>query len=172
MWQTSCILLGLGCRQVHIDNANYFNILWKIQFYVLFSALGKLFLSIQVCVKGYYKSMSRCTKCPTLLWLIAQMVFIVCVIFLLIFILLRDESKTKGQGRTLSDVALARLKIVVGFYQVYFNFLSFSLKWFISLSLTRIILHQNIREVGLVEIVFISFPSRQNYGEIICPSKS
>ena len=81
------------------------------------------------------------------------MVFIVCTIFLLIFILFRDESKTKGQGRTLSDVVLARLKIVVGFYQVYFNFLSFSLKWFISLSLTRIFLHQNIREAGLVEIL-------------------
>ncbi|XP_073246500.1 uncharacterized protein [Porites lutea] len=72
----------------------------------------------EVCVKGHYKSMSRCTKCPTLPWLITQMVFIVCAIFLLIFILFRDESKTKGKGRTLSDVVLARLKIVVGFYQV------------------------------------------------------
>ena len=84
----------------------------------LFSAPTKLFLSIQVCVKGYYKSMSRCTKCPTLPWLITQMAFIVCAIFLLIFILFRDESKTKGKRRTLSDVVLARLKIVVGFYQV------------------------------------------------------
>ena len=99
---------GLGCRQVHVHNANYFKILWKIQFYVLFSALGKLFLSIQVYVKGYYKSMPRCTKCPTLPWLITQMVFIVCTIFLLIFILFRDKSKTKGQGRSLSDVVLAR----------------------------------------------------------------
>ena len=48
----------------------------------------------------------------------------------------------------------------------------FSLKWFISLSLSRIFLHQNIHEAGLVEIVFISFPSRPNYGEIICPSKA
>ena len=63
------------------------------------------------------------------------MVFIVCAIFLLIFILFRDESKTKGKGRTLSDVVLARLKIVVGFYQVYFNFLSFSLKLFFSFKL-------------------------------------
>ena len=112
---------------------------------MLFSAPTKLFLSIQVCVKGYYKSMSRCTKCPTLPWLITQMVFIVCVIFLLIYILFRDESKTKGKGRTLSDVVLARLKIVVGFYQVYFNFLSFSLKFFFSLSLTGIFIHPNIQ---------------------------
>ena len=138
---------------MHVHNANYFKILWKIQFYVLFSALGKLFLSIQVYVKGYYKSMPRCTKCPTLPWLITQMLFIVCTIFLLIFILFREESKTKGQGRTLSDVVLARLTIVVGFYQIYFNFLPFSLKLFISLSLTRIFLHQSIREARLVEIL-------------------
>ena len=144
---------GLGCRQVHVHNANYFKILWKIQFYVLFSALGKLFLSIQVYVKGYYKSMPRCTKCPTLPWLITQILFIVCTIFLLIFILFREESKTKGQGRTLSDVVLARLTIVVGFYQIYFNFLPFSLKLFIYLSLTRIFLHQSIREARLVEIL-------------------
>ena len=125
---------GLGCRQVHIHNANYFKILWKIQFYVLLSALGKRFLSIQVYVKGHYKSMPRCTKCPTLPWLITQMVFIVCTIFLLIFILFRDESKTKGQGRTLSDVVLARLKIVVGFYQIYFNFLPFSFIYFFKLN--------------------------------------
>ena len=158
---------------MHIHNANYFKILWKIQFYVLFSALGKLFLSIQVCVKGYYKSMSRCTKCPTLPWLITQMVFIVCAIFLLIFILFRDESKTKGKGRTLSDVVLARLKIVVGFYQVYFNFSSFSLKLFFSLSLIGMFLHPNIWAARLLEVVqFISFPSRPSYGEIICPFNS
>ena len=92
-------------------------------------------------------------QCPTLPWLITQMLFIVCTIFLLIFILFREESKTKGQGRTLSDVVLARLTIVVGFYQIYFNFLPFSLKLFISLSLTRIFLHQSIREARLVEIL-------------------
>ena len=140
---------------------------------MLFSAPTKLFLLIQVCVKGYYKSMSRCTKCPSLPWLITQMVFIVCAIFLLIFILFRDESKTKGKGRALSDVVLARLKIVVGFYQVYFYFLSFSLKLFFSLSLTGMLLHPNTCAAGLLEVVhFISFPSRPSYCEIICPFNS
>lgn len=72
----------------------------------------------EVCVKGYYQSMSRCTKCLTLPWLITQMIFIVCAIFLLVFILVRDDSKAKSKARTLSDVVLARLKIIVGFYQV------------------------------------------------------
>ena len=80
---------------------------------------------LQVCVKGYYQSMSRCTKCPTLPWLIVQMVFIVCAIFLLVFILIRDDSKAKSKTRTLSDVVLARLKIIVGFYQVFNCLVSF-----------------------------------------------
>ncbi|XP_078346174.1 uncharacterized protein LOC144631589 isoform X1 [Oculina patagonica] len=72
----------------------------------------------EVCVKGYYKSMSRCAKCPTLPVLITQMFFIACAVLLLIFILVRDERKAKSKGRTLSDVVLARLKIVIAFYQV------------------------------------------------------
>ena len=83
------------------------------------------------------------------------MVFIVCAIFLLIFILFRDESKTKGKGRTLSDVVLARLKIVVGFYQVYFNFFSFSLKLFFSLCLTGIFLHPITCAAGLFETFYL-----------------
>ena len=62
--------------------------------------------------------MSRCAKCPTLPWLVIQMTFIVCVILLVIFILVRDDRKAKGRARTLSDIVLARLKIVIGFYQV------------------------------------------------------
>ena len=103
--------------------------LWRIQFNVLFTAPTKLFLSFNSGVRQRILQVHvTMHKVPHLL--ITQMVFIVCAIFLLIFILFRDESKTKGKGRTLSDVVLARLKIVIGFYQVYFNFLSFSLKLF------------------------------------------
>ncbi|XP_022793797.1 putative leucine-rich repeat-containing protein DDB_G0281931 isoform X2 [Stylophora pistillata] len=72
----------------------------------------------EVCNKGYYKSLTRCTKCPSLLWLLAQMAAIAFVIIILIFILVRDERGAKIKGRTLSDIVLARLKIVIGFYQV------------------------------------------------------
>ena len=77
-----------------------------------------LLFVLQVCVKGFYKSMSRCTKCPTLPWLVTQMIVVICVIFFLVFILVRDDRKAKAKGRTLSDMVLARLKIVIGFYQV------------------------------------------------------
>ena len=146
--------------------------LWRIQFNVLFTAPTKLFLSFNSGVRQRILQVHvTMYKVPHLL--ITQMVFIVCAIFLLIFILFRDESKTKGKGRTLSDVVLARLKIVVGFYQVYFNFSSFSLKLFFSLSLIGMFLHPNIWAARLLEVVqFISFPSRPSYGEIICPFKS
>ena len=71
-----------------------------------------------VCIEGYYKSMSRCTQCPTIPWLVVQMVFVVCCICVVVFILIRYDKRTKVRGRTLSDIFLARLKIVVGFYQV------------------------------------------------------
>ena len=44
---------------------------------------------------------------------------------LLIFILVRDDGKAKSKARTLSDVVLARLKIIVGFYQVFHSLVSF-----------------------------------------------
>ncbi|XP_068716660.1 uncharacterized protein [Montipora capricornis] len=72
----------------------------------------------EVCIEGYYKSMSRCTQCPTIPWLVVQMVFVVCFICVVVFILIRYDKRTKVRGRTLSDIFLARLKIVVGFYQV------------------------------------------------------
>lgn len=84
-----------------------------------------LFCFLQVCVKGYYQSLSRCTKCPTLPWLITQMILIVCAVFLFVFILVRDDRKAKSKARTLSDVVLARLKIIVGFYQVFHGLVSF-----------------------------------------------
>ncbi|XP_032222508.1 uncharacterized protein LOC5521529 [Nematostella vectensis] len=72
----------------------------------------------EVCEKGFHKSMSRCVKCPTLPWLIVQLSMIGFIFLVIILILLRDERKEKYKNRTLTDVVLARLKIVVGFYQV------------------------------------------------------
>ena len=71
-----------------------------------------------MCIEGYYKSMSRCTQCPTIPWLVVQMVFVVCCICVVVFILIRYDKRTKVKGRTLSDIFLVPLKIVVGFYQV------------------------------------------------------
>ena len=62
--------------------------------------------------------MNRCSKCPEFKWMVLQVALIAFGIFSLICILLREDKKTKKTGRTLADVLLARLKIVIGFYQV------------------------------------------------------
>ena len=85
--------------------------------------------------------MSRCTKCPTLPWLITQIIFIVCAIFLFIFILVRDDRKAKSKARTLSDIVLARLKIIVGFYQVFHGLLSFKAP---TIKLFLIMIHKEV----------------------------
>lgn len=114
LWQNSDRNSGLGNPHLSPRNSTSRSRGFKTNDLSLIS-----FFLLQVCVKGYHKSMSRCTKCPSLPILITQMFFIACALFLLIFILVRDERRSKSKGRTLSDVVLARLKIVVAFYQVF-----------------------------------------------------
>ena len=70
--------------------------------------------------------MNRCSKCPEFKWMVLQVALIAFGIFSLICILLREDKKTKKTGRTLADVLLARLKIVIGFYQVSIEITGFS----------------------------------------------
>ncbi|XP_031564441.1 putative leucine-rich repeat-containing protein DDB_G0281931 [Actinia tenebrosa] len=70
-----------------------------------------------VCSKGFYMLASTCRKCPSLPWIIAQVVLITVIITgLLIFMI--KEKKSKSNKRSLSDAMTARLKIVIGFFQV------------------------------------------------------
>lgn len=71
-----------------------------------------------VCGNGYFKALVKCQKCPTLPWIIGQIV-IVAVVFLLTLVLITRDKRNEGSGgRSLTDIFLARLKIVIGFYQV------------------------------------------------------
>ena len=71
-----------------------------------------------VCVNKYYKLLTRCLKCPTLPWLVVQVFLVAAVVFVLIYFTVKERRKPKGQKRSASDAFLAKLKIVVGFYQV------------------------------------------------------
>ena len=62
--------------------------------------------------------MSRCAQCPSLPWLVMQILFVVCFICVLFFILTRGDKKTEVRRRALSDIVLAQFKIIIGFYQV------------------------------------------------------
>ena len=86
-----------------------------------------------ICKFGYYKQLQACSKCPTKK-LMAIQVGILCGFFFIIACVLMWYSRknvTKARGRALIDIVFARLKIVIGFYQVTYGLLgAFSyVKW-------------------------------------------
>ena len=72
-----------------------------------------------VCNKGYYKVISQCRRCPSLPWIIAQIFLVVFIVGLIIAIIVWEKKRNaRTSSRSLADLFLARLKIVIGFYQV------------------------------------------------------
>ena len=71
-----------------------------------------------VCSEGYHKVISSCQKCPTLGWMVAGIVLAVLLLFLIMVPLIFGKKMRDKSGRSVTDVVLARLKIVIGFYQV------------------------------------------------------
>jgi hypothetical protein len=72
-----------------------------------------------VCDKGYFNVLTKCQACPTLPWIIAQVVLATLgIVFLLVIVLLEKKKDQNNHSRTLTDIFLARLKIVIGFYQI------------------------------------------------------
>ena len=93
----------------------------------------------EVCSPGYYKQLKTCRECPSKTWMIAQLSVIAAVTIIITAVVVwrgRKQAKKK-QGRSLVDIVLGRLKIVIGFYQVIFGVLeAFAyIKWPDSLSL-------------------------------------
>ena len=73
-----------------------------------------------VCSSGYHKKLEFCEKCPSKVWIVAQL-SIVLVILSLLFAILMWKRKTKlvkDEGHYLIDMFFSKLKILVGFYQV------------------------------------------------------
>lgn len=73
----------------------------------------------EVCESGYYKRVLSCKACPSGTWVIVQLCLVGLVVLILIAILIWNgrRKKTK-EKRPMIDILLARLKIVIGFYQV------------------------------------------------------
>lgn len=73
----------------------------------------------EVCESGYYKRVLSCKACPSGSWVIAQLCLLGLVVLVLIAILIWNGRRKKSkQKRPMIDILLARLKIVIGFYQV------------------------------------------------------
>ena len=71
-----------------------------------------------VCISRYYKLLTRCLECPSVPWLVSQMVLVAFVVSGLIFYTIKDKRNPNFHGRSSSDAFLSRLKTVVSFYQV------------------------------------------------------
>ena len=93
----------------------------------------------EVCSTGYYKQLQTCTKCPTKKWMVVQLSITAAVIAIVIALVVWTSKKKskKSTGRSWVDIILARLKIMIGFYQVTFGLLeAFAyIKWPESLAL-------------------------------------
>ncbi|PIK34530.1 hypothetical protein BSL78_28646 [Apostichopus japonicus] len=74
------------------------------------------------CQAGYYSVLTLCVPCPTMAVLIAEtcVFFFVCGLscFLLSWQLKRNTSGKERTSRSFIDVIIARIKILLGFYQV------------------------------------------------------
>lgn len=73
----------------------------------------------EVCQDGYYKRVLTCKACPSGTWVIVQLCLCGAAVLVLIIILIWSGRRKKtSEKRPMIDILLARLKIVIGFYQV------------------------------------------------------
>ena len=115
----------------------------------------------EVCSSGYYKKLKTCKECPSTTWMIAQLSVIAAVTIIITAVVVwrsRKQAKSK-QDRSLFDIILGRLKIVIGFYQVTFGVLdAFAyIKWPESLELIgkySEMLQLNIFQIAPIHCLF------------------
>lgn len=73
----------------------------------------------EVCESAYYKRVLACKPCPSGTWVIVQLSLLgVAVLVLVIILIWSGRRKISKAKRPMIDILLARLKIVIGFYQV------------------------------------------------------
>ena len=89
-----------------------------------------------ICSSNHYKQMKTCKECPSIQWLAGQLSIMVGIFFIIVVVSVwasykSKKSKNSEEERSLIDVFLAKLKIVIGFYQVTYGLLdAFSyVKW-------------------------------------------
>ena len=72
-----------------------------------------------LCKRGYYKHFKSCASCPQI-WIVCVQLLAYLLIFIFLCALVNwaDKLIANDEGRSLADVILSTLKIVIGFYQV------------------------------------------------------
>ena len=75
-----------------------------------------------LCQKGYYKHFNSCAQCPRL-WIVSLQLLAYLILFIFVCAVVNWADKlivslSHDEGRSLADVILSMLKILLGFYQV------------------------------------------------------
>ena len=115
----------------------------------------------EVCSYGYYKQLKTCKECPSTAWMTAQLSVMAAVTIIIAVVVVwrsRKQAKKK-QDRSVVDIILGRLKIVIGFYQVTFGVIdAFAyIKWPDSLELIgkySEMLQLNIFQIAPIHCLF------------------
>ena len=83
------------------------------------------------CQSGFYKRMIACHKCPSKKLVAIQFGVLGFIVLVIILVIVKSEKSSKPGRRTIADIFLAHVKIVIGFYQVLAGLLqAFSyVKW-------------------------------------------
>jgi hypothetical protein len=71
-----------------------------------------------VCSHGYYKRLLECHTCPSKKLAAIQLSGVFCVLVVIFVVLIKSEKKSKSSRRATTDIFLAHVKILLGFYQV------------------------------------------------------
>ena len=79
----------------------------------------------EVCSHGYYKRLQSCKKCPSKAWMAGQLTITIVLLLILVIVVVWTSIKKNKESRKrpLVDTILARLKIIIGFYQVTYGLL-------------------------------------------------
>ncbi|XP_078343260.1 cysteine repeat modular protein A-like [Oculina patagonica] len=86
-----------------------------------------------VCSSGYYKQLKTCKLCPSKKWIVGQLSIVAASLLIIIAVLAWTSKRNtkKDDNRSVIDMLLSKVKIVIGFYQVTYGLLeTFSyIKW-------------------------------------------
>lgn len=76
-----------------------------------------------ICEDNYFPILGYCRKCPSVLVFVFESSLVLVFVLLLVLLLVKTSSPNQGtRGRSVMDIALARGKIMLGFYQIIGEF--------------------------------------------------
>ena len=70
------------------------------------------------CRRGYYKRAISCHKCPTQKLMAIQFGVLAFSILIIVLVIIKSNNLSTSGRRTIADIFLAHVKIIIGFYQV------------------------------------------------------